>query len=274
MREEWSESGQWDLPDGRSFRGWSSGNGQEGKYSYFWFSPDDSQGRQPEVWYRTYPVGRSESRWEIMVSSDEVFAKTGHVSGSDDDSVAPVLGGAEKLEVGTYHLDFRVVMDGEPLLLRGVTFQVGSWQIRPGMTTMTEVGEDDPDLHAIVQVLRNWSEREALIEEAFSEYRAIVDAEMRDVAERLKEVKPEFVEQHLVFRAAHEGEGGPFVITRLSLTTYCGLDDCGHFSRSTPINGGRSSNFLTLDYNKLPRAGAMGDRPDDSGPSGPDGVSS
>lgn len=125
-----SRSGTWKFSEGRTFLAWTSGDIREGKFVYFWADPTGDE--EDSVWYSVYPEGGAAKDWVEMLPATEVFAKTGHEPEEpDEEEDDQVVGGAEMLPAGLYHLDLKTVLDGEALGLVGVTFRVA--------------GTDDPE---------------------------------------------------------------------------------------------------------------------------------
>jgi len=248
-----SESGHWDLPHGAKLWCWLSGNRQAGRPLYVWVDWESDRGDCTAVSFRAYPTQGEASPWKRMVPAAQVFLETGYVPRSRDEVEGEELGGALVLPAGTYQLDLSMRVRGEPLVLRGMTFRVGSWELRPetvGESTPIEVGKDGaPDLHLVVQQLRQWSERTGLIEKTFALYQ---EAAIRtSLSENLKRVTPEFREQSFIFRAEVEDESGPYIVTRLALTTHGGVSEYGTFLSTTEIHTGQIRTSLNLDVDSL-----------------------
>lgn len=129
-----SAMGGWHVPDRLAVTAWTSGDIREDKPVYFWASPDENVAGS--ILYRAYRQGGEPGEWRPMEAPQEVFARTGFEDDEEDDEEDMTVGAAEILTAGTYRLDLKVDLRGEPVLLTGIRFEVtsraarkGGWQI-------------------------------------------------------------------------------------------------------------------------------------------------
>jgi hypothetical protein len=111
----------YDLPDGTTVSLWASGGNHAGEWVYFW--TEFGREELPQVSYRAFPVGAVPGEWLAMKPTADVFEQTGFEEEEEDEEGAQ-LGAAERLAEGRYVLQARFVIDGVPVELPGVTFEV------------------------------------------------------------------------------------------------------------------------------------------------------
>lgn len=112
----------YDLPDGTSVSLWASGGNRAGQWVYFW--TEFAREELPQVGYRVFPVGAVPGEWSAMQPAAAVFEQTGFEEEYEDEDEGAQLGAAARLAEGRYILQARIVMDGAPIELSGVTFEV------------------------------------------------------------------------------------------------------------------------------------------------------
>ena len=127
-----SAVGEWNTQEFRA-HAWTSGDNRAKKWTYWWMSIDAKGLTKAE--YEVFRDGAVVVQRAPLSKSPKLFAITGFVDEEPDEDGDPI-GGAAKLDIGVYAVDFYLAISGVTYVLRGVRFDVtdrkaaeGGWQI-------------------------------------------------------------------------------------------------------------------------------------------------
>jgi hypothetical protein len=114
-----SPSGEWKSKLFKA-NSWSSGDNRAKTWTYWWLDLDSKKRVKAE--YEVICEGLVVVPRTKLVKSPKLFAETGFID-DEPDRHGPI-GGAAKLDVGIYSVDFYLTVGEEEHLLRGVRFEV------------------------------------------------------------------------------------------------------------------------------------------------------
>jgi hypothetical protein len=130
-----SPSGKWETPEFAA-NAWVSGDNRAKTWVYWWI--DVERGDAATAAYELRRDGAAVLPRTPLVKSPKLYATTGFVEEKPFPGGRGPIGGAAKLDAGTYEVDFYLTSDAVEHVLRGVRFEVadrkarqGGWQIVP-----------------------------------------------------------------------------------------------------------------------------------------------
>ena len=127
-QEHLSATGDWKDPLFKA-HAWTSGDNRAKTWTYWWLELD-SKKRVGKTEYEVLCEGVAVVPRTKLVKSPKLFAETGFID-EEPDNRGPI-GGAAKLDVGIYSVDFYLTWGKEVHLLRGVRFEVTKRRVEFG----------------------------------------------------------------------------------------------------------------------------------------------
>jgi hypothetical protein len=123
-----SAEGKWNTPDFHA-HAWTSGDNRAKKWTYWWVNIDAKGLTKAE--FEVFQDGVVVVPRKSLSKSPKLFAMTGFVDEEPDEDGDPI-GGAAKLDIGIYAVDFYLMISGVTHVLRGVRFEVGDRKAESG----------------------------------------------------------------------------------------------------------------------------------------------